>query len=257
MLTIAHDFSKRCDGIVAYLDIVSAAVNVAKAEHKSIKSRASFVTSSRKLKNVILKNQDFPLTAFDGTYLTLCAEYEMAVRKLIEKLVLDATGTCTEYHHLPKEMREWYPDGCANLILEITQDKFSHLTKELVMKSLASCLKTKNYYLIGEVFSDNQRNFWPGTVEETLSKRLGLNKIWQKLSRDTNLQTLIGTKETSTVERQLKDKLTKIMQRRNDIIHRGRSYFTPSDTEVRDAAFFLKVLVSSFGLHMQQYLDGI
>jgi hypothetical protein len=79
------------------------------------------------------------------------------------------------------------------------------LTKEQVIKSLASCLKIKNHHLIGEVFSDNQRNFWPDTVEETLSKRLGLNKIWQKLSRDANLQTLIGTTELSTMERQLKD----------------------------------------------------
>lgn len=257
MLTIVQAFSKRCDGIIAYLDIVSAIIAVAKADHKSVKSHASFVMSSRRLKNVVLKNQDFSLTAFDGSYLTLCAEYEMTVRKLIEKLVLDATSTCAEYHHLPKEMRDWYPDGCSNLILGIKQDKFSHLTKEQIVISLASSLKTKNYGLIGEVFSDNQRNFWPETVDETLSRRLGLTKIWQKLSRDRNLQTMIGTTELSTMERQLRDRLAKIMQRRNDIIHRGRSYFTPSDTEVRDAACFLKALVSSLGSHMQQYLDGI
>ncbi len=257
MLTIAQAFSKRCDGIIAYLDIVTATIAVAKADNKSIKSRTSFIASSRKLKDVVLQNQDFSLTAFDGSYLTLCAEYEMTVRKLIEKLVLDAASTCTDYHHLPKSMREWYPDGCSNLILGIKQDKFAHLTKDQLVQSLASCLRTKNYVLIGEVFSDNQNNFWPDTVDDTFSKRIGLTKIWQKLSRDKSLQTLIGTTELSTVERQLRDRLAKIMQRRNDIIHRGRSYFTPSDTEVRDAACYLKVLVSSLGLHMKKYLDGI
>ncbi len=257
MLTIVKDFSKRCEGIIAYLDIVSVTISVAKADHRAIKSRTSFATSSRKLKNIVQKNQDFALTAFDGAYLTLCAEYEMTVRKLIEKLVADATTTCTEYHHLPKEMRGWYPDGCSNLILGINQDKFSHLTKDQVVRSLASCLKIKSYVLIGEVFSDNQRNFWPDTVDETLSRRIGLTKIWQKLSRDMNLQTLIGTTDLSTVERQLRNRLTTIMQRRNDIIHRGRSYFTPSETEVRNAACFMKELVSSLGSHMQKYLDGI
>jgi len=257
MLAIAQDFGGRCDGIVSFLDIVAATVKVAKFDHKKVKSRASFVSSSRRLKTIVLQNQNFSLTAYDGAFLTLCAEYEMSIRKLIDKFVLDASIKCTEYHHLPQAMRQWYPDGCSNLILSIAQDKFAHLTKEQIVRSLASCLKTKNYGLIGEAFSDNQRNFRPEVLEETLSIRIGLSKIWQKLSRDAALQAMVGTTEPSTVERQLRDKLSKIMQRRNDIIHRGRSYFTPSATEVRDSAHFLKALALGLALIMEHYLDGI
>lgn len=257
MLEIARDFAKRTDGIIAFLDIVAAAIAVAKAEHKNVKSHSSFVSSSRRLKARIVKNIDFSLTAYDGTFLTVCAEYEMTIRKLIEKYVLDAAQKCTEYHHLPKEIREWYPDGCSNLILNITQDKYAHLTKDAIVRSLASCQKIKGYSLLGEAFSDNSKNFWPAVIEEILSKRMGLSKVWQKISRQSGIQSFVGTGELSTVERQSKDRLEKLMQRRNDVIHRGRSYFAPSDTEVRDASKFLSVLIDSLAQVMKSHLDSI
>jgi hypothetical protein len=164
---------------------------------------------------------------------------------------------CNEYHHLPPAMRQWYPDGCSSIILGIDQDKFSHLTKDQILKSLASCVKIKNYNLIGEAFSDNQRNFWPNVIEDTLSKRIGLSKIWQKLSRDASLQTFVGATEPATVERQLRDKLNNIIQRRNDVIHRGRSYFTPSETEVRDGSNFMKILIYSMASTMKHYFNSI
>ncbi len=257
MLTIAQEFSRRTESVIALLDIVAAAIVVAKADHKKIKTRAPFVVLSKKLKNAVLANADFQFTALDGPYLTLCAEYEMTIRNLIEKFVLDAVQKCPEYHHLPREMREWYPDGCSKVILDIKQDKFSHLTKEQLVRSLASSLKNREYNLLGEVFSYNQINFWPEIVEDTLSKRLGLLKIWQKLSRDTTLQGIIGTTVLATVERQLKEKLGKIMQKRNDIIHRGRNYCTSSDSEVREAAKILKGIVDALAKLMEQYLDSL
>lgn len=257
MLAIAQGFADRCDGIVSFLDIVAATINVAKLDHKRIKSHASFVSSSKKLKVIVLKNQNFYLTAYDGAFLTLCAEFEMSIRKLIDKFVLDASNRCNEYHQLPSAMRKWYPDGCSNLILGINQGKFAHLTKDQIVQSLASCLKTKNYNLVGEAFSDNQKNFRPEVVEETLSIRIGLSKIWQKLSRDVTLQAFVGTTELSTIERQIRDRLDKIMRRRNDIIHRGRSYYTPSESEVRGSASFLKLLVHGLASVIKHYLDGI
>ncbi len=257
MQKIAIGFTKRMDSILAFLNIVSATITVAKTDHRNIKSRASFITFSKRLKSVVVANPNFSLAAYDGSYLTICAEYEMTVRNLIEKFISDAALKCTEYHHLPKEIREWYPVGCANLILNITQDKFSHLTRDQIVRSLASCQKIRGYSLIGEAFSDNHMNFWPDVVEDTFSKRIGLEKVWQKLSRQNRLQTLIGTTEPATVQRQLKDRLYRIMQRRNDIIHRGRTYFVPSETEVAGSATFLREVVISLGDIMADHLAGI
>lgn len=257
MLTIARDFATRSDGVVAFLDIVAAVVTVAKTEHKSARSRVTFVRASKRLKTLAQADAGFYLTAFDGSYLTLCAEYEMTVRNLIEKFVQEASLKCMEYNHLPIEMREWYPDGCSTVILNIGMDKFSHLTKDQIVRSLASCVKVRGFSLLGEPFSDNHMNFRPGVVEDTLAKRIGLRKIWQKLSRAGALQGMVGTTELSTVERQLRDKLECIMQRRNDIIHRGRRYYVPSDTEVREAAAYLKALVTELAAQMQGYLAGI
>jgi hypothetical protein len=257
MQQIAQDFSKRAQDIVAFLDIISTSITVAKADHKNIRSRSSFVSSSKRLKAKIIQSPYFSLTAYDGSFLTVCAEYEMTIRKLIEKFVLDAAQKCNEYHHLPKEMRDWYPDGCSNLILNIAQDKNAHLTKDMILQSLASCQKIMGYSLLGEAFSDSSRNFWPAVVEDMLSKRMGLSKVWQKISRQTTIQSFIGTDNLSTVERQSKDRLENIMRRRNDIIHRGRSYYTPSDSEVRDAANFLTVLINCLANVIKLHFDSL
>jgi hypothetical protein len=257
MLGIARDFSKRADDIIAFLDIISTAIAVAKVDHRNIKSRSPFISSSKRLKARIVKSPNFSLTAYDGSFLTVCAEYEMTIRKLIDKFVLDAAQKCTEYHHLPKEMRDWYPDGCSNLILNITQYKNAHLTKDSILQSLVSCQKTKGYSLLGEAFFDSSRNFWPAVIEEMLSKRIGLSKVWQKISRQNGIQSFIGTNDLSTVERQSKDRLEKLLQRRNDIIHRGRSYYTPSDSEIRDAAKYLTVLIDCLANVMKLHFDSL
>jgi hypothetical protein len=254
MLKTAHAFEERMDSILMFLDILSASVAMAKSNDRYVKSKAAFVVSSKRLKSIIIRNSNFTLVGYDGSYLTACAEFEMTVRRLIEKFVGEANVKCSEYHHLPKVIRDWYPDGCSSIILNISQDKYRHLTKDQIVKSLASCQRVKGYTLVGEAFSDTRRNFRPKVIEEVLSIRLGLPKVWQKLSREKALQTAVGTSDLATAERALKDKLEKIIQRRNDIIHRGRSYFAPSDSEVRDCSNFLKALVSGLSSVMVNHL---
>src|SRR6266852_1986891 len=107
--------------------------------------------------------------------------------------------------------------------------------------------------MLGEAFSDNERNFWPYEIESDF-KRIGIEKIWQKLSRESNMQDAFGTSKEIATEQHAKSKLDELLQRRNDIIHRGKTYYTPSESEVRDCATFFKLLITNLAEVMESHV---
>jgi hypothetical protein len=245
MRAVAFAFSREMDRVGAFLDAIEASYAVAKEDPTGVLSNRKFVVKARKLRKTIQGCSDLNVVAFAGAYLHVCAEYELTLRCLIERYIEAATVKCAQYHHLPETMREWYPAGCAEIIRNIKQDKFKHLTVTAIVASLASTTRNSSYNLIGDAFSDNQWNFGPSTIDGILDRRLGIPKIWQKLARETELQTAVRTKNLATVEQLAKARLSNLLQRRNDTIHRGKSYYTPSESEVRDCIQFLKPLVMS------------
>jgi hypothetical protein len=257
MKTIFAEFSIEMDKVISFVEIIKFSIEIGKADDKKVKSKIPFIKYSKQLKRRLTASSNITPVAYDGAFLRACAEYELTIRKLIEKYIEQATSKCIEYHHLPKQIRDWYLDGCSNIILNLKQDKFKHLTKDAIFRSIASCQKVRNYALIGEAFSDHQRNLWPQELEEILNVRLGLPKVWQKISREVDMQSFIGTADPGTTERVAKSKLDLLLQRRNDIIHRGRSYYSPSDSEVIDCAKYLKVLISCFYLILEKHLLAI
>jgi hypothetical protein len=105
--------------------------------------------------------------------------------------------------------------------------------------------------LIGDAFSDNSKNFWPETIDEMFRTRIGIDKVWQKLSRENALQVALGTTVPATVEQIARRRLSELLDRRNDIIHRGKTYYAPSETEVRECALFFKALVMNLSEIME------
>jgi hypothetical protein len=111
--------------------------------------------------------------------------------------------------------------------------------------------------LIGDAFSDNSVNFWPETIDEMFRTRIGIEKIWQKLSRENGLQTALGTTVPATAEQVARRKLSALLHRRNDIIHRGKTYYAPSETEVRECALFFKALVANLSEIMEKHCAAL
>jgi len=257
MRSIASEFSKEMDRVEAFLDAMITSYAVAKEDPKGIASRKRFVINARKLRKTIEGCSDLNVVAFAGAYLHVCAEYELTLRRLIETYIESATLKCSQYHHLPKIMRDWYPVGCAELIRNIKQDKFKNLTIPNIVSSLASTTKNSKYNLIGEAFSDNQYNFNPILIDDVFSKRLGIIKIWQKLGREAGFQTAMRTKNPATVEQAAKGKLSTFLQRRNDTIHRGKSYYTPSESEVRNSIRFLKSFIENLAAVMEKQCSAL
>jgi len=219
MREIANRFSDQMDRICHYIDFIIAAIKLTKVPREGLRFGHGFVVAASSFTDAVQKIGNFTIAAYDGAYLTACAEYELGIREFIETYTARVADKCHDYHHLPKDMREWYPEGCARLILSIEQDKYRHLTKDTVIGSLASCVrpsKSKRYTLLGEAFSYNERNFSPPVVDECF-KRLGIDKIWQKLSREVCMQHELGTRNHMTTEQRAKSKLSELIQRRNDI----------------------------------------
>jgi len=257
MRSIAGLFGKEMDRVVAFLETISIAYQLAKENPTGITSKKKFIENARRLRKVINSCTDMNVVAYDGAYLHACAEYELTVRYLIERYVDRAASKCQDYLHLPKEMREWYPVGCSSVVLNITQDKFRHLTVSTLVSSLASTTKRKKYSLIGDAFSDNSVNIWPETIDEMFRTRIGIEKIWQKLSRENGLQTALGTTVPATAEQVARRKLSALLHRRNDIIHRGKTYYAPSETEVRECALFFKALVANLSEIMEKHCAAL
>jgi hypothetical protein len=143
--------------------------------------------------------------------------------------------------------------------LDIGQDKLKHLSVDSIVQGLAVCTRTASpsgFTLIEDAFSSNERNFRPEEVEKHLSY-LGIDKVWQKLARENTMQTALGSANQSVVEQRARQTLTTAMQRRNDIVHRGKSYYTPSQSEVGDCTVFLSTLVVSLAEIMYKRLNTL
>lgn len=260
MKQIASGFSSEMDRINQFLDLINRCISLAKAGKSPAKSRQAFIAAANNVaKYTSVMGNNLTLLAYDGTYLRMCAEFELSMRQLIEKYVYESSTKCANYNHLPKEIREWYPEGCSLIILNLNQDKFKHLTKDAIIRSLAGCANspTKAYSLIGEAFSDNPRNFWAKDIDNFFSHRIGIPKIWQKLSREKQFKIDLGTSTEAVAEQQGRLKIDNILHRRNDIIYRGKTYYAPSESEIRDCSGFLKTFTTNLAVIMTNHLASL
>ena len=92
---------------------------------------------------------------------------------------------------------------------------------------------------------------------ERLFGRLGIEKIWQKLSREIDFQNALGAHNAAGTEQRARLKLEEMLRRRNDVVHRGKTYYTPSESEVRDCIAFLKALIKNIAEVMEKQIEAI
>ena len=259
MRAIASRFAQDMDQVVMATELTALSIRLAQVEFGKQKSPREAVKIAKELQGKISGMQNPSVLFFEGTFLSTCAQYELAVRDLLEKFVAAASAKMKDFNHLPREMRDWHPQGCAKLILNLDKDKHRHLTADQIVRSLASCVTysiKKPYSLTAEAFSNNENNFRSGVIEQHID-RIGLKKVWQKLSRNQGLQTYLRTNSDALTEEFAKKKLDAIIEKRNHIIHRGRAYAAPGESEVKEAAGFLKQLVTSITDTLEAHRQAI
>lgn len=262
MHTIAASFEKEMDAIIAAVEVATAAVDLAKRDLRGLRSSHPAIQSLRKLHAAGNSSSLYSAVFFDGAYLTTCAQLEMAIRELLEKFIARVSTKISLYSSLPKEIRDWHPIGCAKIITEIKQKRFGHLTVDVIVANLASCVSSsvsKPYRLTLDAFSFNDVNFWPKEVESCLAERIGLLKVWQKLARDAIFVGHLGVplSNPQMAENVARAKLETIMERRNHIIHRGKTYYTASETETKDCATYSKAFIRALAVIMETHLAAL
>lgn len=256
MLSISSTFTSSMTDVLAFLTVVSDVFQLPSQSITSTTSATAFIKAAKKLRRDVASSNRIDVVAYDGAFLHVCAEFELVVRALIERYIERAVVKCPEFHNLPGDLRNWHPEGCASVILNIKHGRFKHLTTDDVIRGLAGAFRNRSEHVLPDVFSFNERNLKPDVIEECFN-RIAIEKIWQKLSRESAVQTQVGTNTRALAEDLAKRKLGGLMDRRNDIIHRGKSYYTSSLSEVRDSVTYLNTLVTSLAEIMERSLAGI
>ncbi len=260
MIAVSERFTIEMNRVVAYTELVEATFDLAKHEPRKTSSRKPI---DLKTHVVHQKAKEVASTAvaYDGVYLSTCALFEMAIRDLIETFINSLVVKIPSYNKLPKEIKEWNPRGCSEILININQEKFKHLSSDVILKALSTCVRpsktSPSYTLLVEAFSNNERNFQPVFLEDVFRVRLGLDKVWHKAAYEKTLSEYLGSPHHDTTERVAKERLTSAMQRRNDIIHRGRAYYTPGQSEVKECALFFAALISALAAVLSKHLDTL
>jgi predicted transcriptional regulator len=244
MLTIANRFSAQMNKLIATVDMIKAAFDLSGQDIKRFRSKHSIAVAARDIHREAA-NADSTVS-FDGAFLVACAQFEYTFKNLMEWYIGELEAKIQAYNQLPGRIQEWHKEGSAHILSNMTNVEFKHLQAENIIANLASYQNPndrRQYALTPEAFSYSPRNLRPGIVQDIMAKRLGINNIWQKLSRNANIQQYLGSTVKRIVERLLQSTLDGFIERRNQIIHRGRNYYTASETDVKNCSEFFSVLV--------------
>ena len=248
MKAVSVRFRSEMEQAITLVELIGSARDLAKVDIRAFRSQHAVADHVRTVHAAALAFASTPI-AYDGIYLAICGRFEFTVRELIERFIELAMTAVPSHSHLPAAIRDWHSQGTADIILRIREERFRHLTVTSLVGNLASCQKASvqiPYKLTPEAYSYNDRNFRATEIDELLTARLGLKKIWQKLARDPQLIAWSGASHHDTVENLCRQRLNNCMERRNAIVHRGRAYYTPGASEVIECAQFFTVLIDSF-----------
>lgn len=258
MLALAADFKTSMDRVVAFVDLSVATFDLAKASLNRFRSTLPVAVAAR---DVRAKARAIPLglsLACEGAYLSACAQFEQGVRDQIEEAAMRAAGKKATFVLLPSRMQEEHTTGCGKILCSLSQDKFKHLTAAGIVAALHGCMVTgvAPITLVVEAFSSNERNFKPQVISEHVGK-LGVSKVWELLGQQASLQAHFGIASAGDTERFARERLERIMDKRNTIIHRGRGFAAPSDTETRECASFFVALMEALAQVLVDYVAAL
>src|ERR1035437_1388004 len=255
MQSLSARFAGEMTQAANLVQLILSIRDLTKLDLTHFRSRHPVAATTRCLHRDGLAFSSTPI-AYDGIYLAICGRFELTVRELMERFVESLMADVPAHKHLPEAIREWHAKGCASLILHLGEERFKHLTVNALIGNLASCLdssKSGAYKLTPEAYSYNERNFRANEIDNVLTERLGLKKIWQKLARRPKLVSWSGASHPDTETSLGRRTLDTCISRRNAIIHRGRSYYTPGPSEVIECAKFFAILIECAAEVMTDY----
>jgi len=245
-MSITTDFSAAMDRIVTFIELNVAAFDLAKPELTKLRSNHAVAVAAKEVHH---KARAIPMglsLACEGAYLSACAQFEQCVRDLIEEAALQTAAKLATFAQLPRQMQEEHTNGCAKILQNLTQDRYQHLSHSTIVSALYACMVSgaNPMSLIVEAFSSNDRNFKPEIVSQHVN-RLGISKVWKLMGQEPSLQAFFSGALPTDTQRYAYAKLEGIMDARNAIIHRGKTFAAPTDSEAKECAKFFAALTNA------------
>ena len=87
--------------------------------------------------------------------------------------------------------------------------------------------------------------------------RLGVKQVWTLLSQQPALQTHFGTASPTDAARFARERLERIMDKRNTIIHRAKGFAAPSEADTRECAMFFTGLTEALAHVLVDYVASL
>jgi hypothetical protein len=256
MNTITAAFRRRMAEVATWVDLVGLLTDLAREDIRRLRSSVPAADRARAVhRSVGALGNVTTIVAYEGAYLTACAEFELAVRAVVEKFVDQVNSRIPTFTSLPAKIQGHQYRGCARVIMNIGEDKFSHLTAEQVAACMHSCGAglAAGYRLLPEAFSENRNNFDWKMMGEVMG-RLGVPHFSAAMGNDVALSALLGTTVGGPTENVAAMRLNNAMKRRNQVIHRGRSTYNPSESDGKQCAEFFVALVDALASILAAYL---
>ena len=259
MMIIAADFKRDMDRVIDYVNLSVATFDLAKASTSRFRSSHPLAIAARDVHGQVRALTTMGLSlACEGAYLSACAQFEQAVRDVIEEAVMQSIAKKVQFALLPIKMQEHHISGCGIILQNLRQDRFRHLNMQAIISSLYECVSPGEtpVSLVVEAYSSNERNFKPKILSEHF-KKLGVTKLWNLLGQDPSVQNHFETTSAADAERFAMERLERIMDKRNNIIHRNSSFTAPSDVEAKESATFFTAVIEGLCRTMTAHVASL
>lgn len=254
--TAATLFQSRMKSLRLWLEVVDHVNRLALVKVPA-KKKNSYIVSARKIaKSATTLGTALSVVPFEGAYLYICAEYELAVRTLIEDFGVSVNHKVKRFADLPDKLKNRNLINSAIIMNELEHDRFATagLDRFDIVQKLFKCLDAATpdygFELCEEALSYTRRNFTWREVRD-LFKELGISNLSDSVCAVKSVQRALGVSTTAHAQGSLPLALDQVMFTRNRIIHRTGTVATPSASDVKRVSILLPAIVSALDKALQ------
>lgn len=202
------------------------------------------------------------IVPYEGAYLFACAEYELAIRELVEEFADSVHRKVKRFEQLDSKLQKRHLEQSAAILTELHHDRFrsSGLTELQIVQRLLLCLDPStpdNGYALNQEAISYCRNNFDWKTLKAIFHDLGITELIDKVVTRQGLRDALGGLSEGQAKNALILELDGMMLTRNRIIHRNGAPFSPSNSEVRRASNVLEELVLSLHSVLLRHYRGL
>lgn len=174
--------------------------------------------------------------------LYLAGRFENYVRDLFEDLCDSVAGECSEFAHLPRQMRENLVKYTAEVIGNPRKYGHGENGVHAFVSTLADNLDGKPLDGVNsKCLSVTSENMWPDTLANIFG-RIGVDKIFERLGEQASVQAFFQVNQSDRAVKEARSYLTRFMELRNRIAHPSGAITWPSIDQTRHHVEYCEVI---------------